>query len=219
MLWRAVTERPIDKIAFALEIGRRWRDVLGRARATWGDLSMTGLFVAAAAVASLTATSPPVQERLPEWRLVAAQAETTAPLMDFKVAFPAPPSVQSHAPETGTDSGAWTYVCVQDHATMRVQIDEFPASIRVPAPNPTTYQMLLRTYATKVGARLMSTRPVQVGEFTGIEGQLQDDQGGSELRRVLMVGRRVFQVSYSQSGGTAPDDARRFLESFRLSPR
>ena len=180
---------------------------------------MAALFMAAVAVASLASSSAADQERLPEWRLVVAQAEATAPLADFIVAFPTPPSVQAHEPETGNDSGSWTYVCVQDRVTMRVQIDQFPANIRVPAPTATMYEMLLRTYAAKTGARLLSSHPVQMGEFSGLEGQFQDDRGGGETRRVLMVGRRVFQISYSQPDDSNTDNAQRFLASFQIKPR
>ena len=180
---------------------------------------MIATIIAALAVASLAASSGPDKERLPEWSLVAAQVDNAGPLVDFAAAFPTAPSVQAHEPENGNDSGSWIYDCTQNGATMRVQIDQFPGNIRVPAPTIAMYQLLLRTYAAKEHWSLQSARPVQMGEFSGLEGHLQNDRGETETRRILMVGRRVFQISYRQTGDAGADDAHRFLESFRITPR
>ena len=160
---------------------------------------------------------------LPVWPQVAmAQAQSTyaAPDGDFSVAFPGPPEVAGHAPESDTAPGFWTYRAQDGHAAYLVRVDLYPKAIRVPAPNPRTYEFTLRAYATESSSQLVSTAPVQFGDRVGLEGVFTYASGLTELRRVVMVGHRVYQVAYTQTDSAAPaGQGAAFLGSFVLVPR
>ena len=158
--------------------------------------------------------------RMPEWALVSATTMAPAAVADFTIAFPTPAAVDAHPPETGDDSGYWTYDCTgAQGASFNLRIDQFPANIRTPAATPRMYALMLRSYAAQSGLTLQSTNPVQIGERQGLEGVFTGAAGETEVRRVLMVGRRVFQVSYhvvAGVDGAAP--GRAFLDSFQIAP-
>lgn len=143
-----------------------------------------------------------------------AQAAYTAPEGDFSAAFPAAPTVNAEAPATRNDPGFRSYLVEQDGRAFLVSIDEYPQAIPVPSPSPVAYTLLLRAHAKETSATLSQTREVSIAGRKAMEGSYLKPDGGLELRRVLMVGRQVFQVSFSgPAGGEAEGQA--FVESFR----
>ena len=138
-----------------------------------------------------------------------------SPEHDFSVAFPSAPVVEGRR-SAGDDDSSWAIYDVQDHgAVFRVRVDRYPASLPAPKPDKTTYQLLLRGHAVESASRLVSSGPVRLGGHPAMQGVFAGGDGGRQQMRVLMLGRRVYQVSYS-----GPDEAAAaFLDSFRLSGR
>ena len=175
------------------------------------------LFVAATAVIAASAAA------LPDWPHAAealAQLDYVSPEGDFSVGFPGPPEVAGRAPESDTAPGFWTYRAQDDHAAYQVRVDVYPKAIRVPAPNPRTYEFILRAHATESSGQLVSTAPVQIGDRVGMEGVFTYPSGLTEVLRVVMAGHRVYQVTYTQADAGAPvGQGGAFLGSFVFIPR
>ena len=166
---------------------------------------MTAVTPMLASPPSTTASPPPAFE---------------SPSQDFRVAFPTPPQLSGHTPANDDDSGSWTYAVRLNGRAFTVRIDQYPNRIRVPAPDPHTYELLLRAHAEENSSRLVSMKSVDVGGLTGLEGDFVGANGAGELMRVLMVGRRIYQLSYvlpEGDGGGEQGDG--FLTSFRLTAR
>jgi len=165
------------------------------------------------AIASTLASTPPTGGP-------ALAAILQAPGQGFSASFPAPPQVIGNAPASDDDAGFWIYTVRNNGAAYTVRIDQYPNSIRAPAPDQRAYDLLLRAHAGESSSRLQSERPVEVSGLAGLEGEFVDATGGGEQMRVLMVGRRVYQVSYAPApghGGGGQGDA--FLASFQISTR
>ncbi len=144
----------------------------------------------------------------------------TSPEGDFSIVFPGPPMVDGRAPESDTAPGFWTYHAEDGHAVYQVRVDIYPKAIRVPAPNPRTYEFILRAYATESSSQLTSTAPIQIGDHAGMEGIFTSASGATETRRVVMAGHRVYQVAYTQTDAAAPaGQGGSFLGSFVFVPR
>jgi hypothetical protein len=174
----------------------------------------TGVLMAATAAAAV------VLPIWPENTAARAQSVYTSPASDFSVAFPGPPEVQAHPPESPDSPGYWTYAGKANGVSLLVRNDQYPASIRVPEPTPRMYELLLRGYAVQTSSRLLSTGAALLGGKPALQGVFAASAGATELRRVLIVGRRVYQVSYvyAEGLGDAAQGAA-FLDSFQLSPR
>ncbi len=143
-----------------------------------------------------------------------------SPSQDFRVTFPTPPQLTGHAPANDDDSGSWTYAVRLNGRGFTVRIDQYPNRIRVPAPNPRTYELLLRAHAEENSSRLVSMKPVEVGGLAGLEGDFVGANGGGELMRVLMVGRRIYQLSYVLPAGDVDvEQGDGFLTSFQITAR
>jgi len=143
-----------------------------------------------------------------------------SPGQDFRVSFPTPPQLTGHAPADDDDSGSWIYAVRLDGRSFMVRIDQYPNRIHVPAPDQGTYRLLLRAHAQESSSRLVSEKPVDVGGFAGMEGDFVAANGSDELVRVLMVGRRIYQLSCvlppGDRGGEQGDG---FLSSFQITTR
>ena len=171
------------------------------------------VLAASAAVASVWAVSPDSAERAGAW----AQALFTSPEQDFSVAFPRSPSVDGRVPESDDASGYRIFQARDDGGLFQVRVDQYPRGIRVPMPDAYTYGLILRAYAVESSSRLVSTSPAQLGGHPALEGLFVGGAGARELRRVLMLGRRIYQVSYTRSdGGGDRETGTAFLESFKL---
>ena len=150
--------------------------------------------------------------------LTEAAASQHAAVADYSIAYPAPAAADIHAPVSADDSGYWSYIATTEGAAYSLRIDQFPASIRAPSPTPSVYELLLRGYAAQSGMSLQSFQPAELGGRSGIEGVFVDAVGDTEIRQVLMVGRRVFQVSFRYARGVdATGAGRAFLGSFKIA--
>ena len=146
------------------------------------------------------------------------QAAWTSEPREFTADFPATPQVQGRAAENPDDSSFRSYQIQADGRGYLVRVDEYPASIRVPDPSPRAYAMILRVHAAEMGGHLVSTTPITLAGRPATEGRFETPAGVTEVRRVLQVGHRVYQVAYTHTpaaGSAAEGDA--FLESFKLT--
>jgi hypothetical protein len=150
---------------------------------------------------------------------VSAATVFQAPIEGFSASFPTRPQVIGHAPETDEDSGYWVYADQGRCAAYRVRVDQYPKNIRVPAPDQRAYDLILRAHAVESSSHLRSERAVAVGGQPGLEGEFVGAAGGGERIRVVMLGRRVYQVSYTQAAGGRCDEADAFLASFQITTR
>jgi hypothetical protein len=153
-------------------------------------------------------------ERTEAW----AQSTYTSPSGDFSVAFPAVPQAAAHLPANGDDPGFRTYVAQSNGGSYQVRVDEYPKSIPPPPPSQKAYELMLRAYAVEGSGHLASVAPVQLGGRAGAEGVITYPSGDTERRRVVMVGRLIYQVSYThaEAVGTSGDGSA-FLESFSFA--
>ena len=141
-----------------------------------------------------------------------------APAQGFSASFPAPPQVTGHAPAGDNDAGYWIYAARSGGGSWAIRVDQYPSDIRVPAPDQRTYDLLLRAHAGESASRLQAVKTVQVAGLPGREGDFVNEKGDSERVRVVMVGRRIYQVSYAAGvGGGEQGDA--FLTSFQIDAR
>ena len=143
-----------------------------------------------------------------------------SPSQDFRVSFPTMPLMTGHAPADDDDSGSWIYAVRLNGRSFMVRIDQYPNHIRVPAPNQRTYELLLRAHAEESSSRLVLVKPVEVAGLAGLQGDFVDARGADELVRVLMVGRRIYQLSYTlPPGGDGGEQGDGFLTSFQITAR
>ena len=169
------------------------------------------ILAATAAASALWATAG----SLDAW----AQSRFTSSEKDFSVAFPRPPAIERRGAETDDASGYRSYLARDGQRAFLVQVDQYPRGIPVPAPDPEAYELILRAYAVASASRLKSTTPVRLSGYEGLQGSFARPAGGAEIRWVVMVGRRIYQLSYA---GVDADDvaasAPAFLDSFTLTP-
>jgi hypothetical protein len=149
-----------------------------------------------------------------------AQSPYVPPQRDFSAVFPSSPSVAADSAATPNGPGFRSYLAEEGHRAYLITIDEYPLSIPVPAPSQTTYALLLKAHAKEASLRLDQTHETKLAGRAALEGSFRGEDGRLEVRRVLMVDRRIFQVSFTNAGGTADaDKAQSFLDSFRLKGR
>ena len=151
---------------------------------------------------------------------VQAQSVFTSPDREFSVAFAAPPKVDSHPPRSEDAAAYWIYSVDDGGGAFLVRVDQYPAGIPVPAPNPRTYELLLGAHAMESSSRLVSIASIAIGAFPAVEGVFTDPAGVTEKRRVVMAGHRLYQIAYThaeRAGVAAAGDA--FLASFRIPGR
>jgi len=147
-----------------------------------------------------------------------AQALYSPPEGDFAIAFPQAPTVQSRPANRSKDVAMRRYVD-QDHArAMVVSIEDYPDGILPASPNAGVYDHFLRSVADDRNAQLISTRAARLAGQPCLEGQIMDPSGDLEIIRVLMVGQRVYELTYVVPEGADPagGDAA-FFSSFRIT--
>ena len=140
-----------------------------------------------------------------------------SPQHDFRIAFPNPPEIEGRGAKTDDASGYRTYSARGRQGAFLVRVDQYPKTIPVPAPDPQVYELILRAYAAQSASRLETTTPVQLDGHAALQGLFAHAEGTTEIRRVLMVGRRIYQLSYTGADRAAADEtAAAFLDSFRI---
>ena len=148
-----------------------------------------------------------------------AQSAFVSAERDFSIQFPAAPAVDSRPPAHTDDSSYRTYVAERDGGLYAVRVDQYPLHIPVPSPSERVYDLLLRAHGVETESRLLSVERTQLGGLPTLQGVYRLKSGATERTRVLMVGRRVYQVSYtSPTAASAPAAGDAFLDSFRITP-
>ncbi len=98
-----------------------------------------------------------------------------------------------------------------------VTVDEYPQNVLPPEPNEAVYNRLLESYAKADPASLKSTRPTRLAGRPCLEGAYMDGDGNVQLIRVLMLGDRIYQVTYIHADGVdSPGAGDAFFNSFKI---
>ena len=136
---------------------------------------------------------------------------------DFIIAF-------STAPTSRTEGGGRNqpgfrrYAARNAGQTFVVTVDQYPDHIRVPAPTKVIYQRLAWAHAQDLGVQLVSDEPVTVAGLAGWEGVYRLADMSTEVRRILMLGDRIYQLSATGPGEDALSPAgEAFFGSFRIT--
>ena len=146
-----------------------------------------------------------------------AQDPYRAPEGDFIVMFPMTPTVQSRPAHRSNDIAERRYADEENGRTFMVTVDEYPQNVLPPEPNEAIYDRLLRSYAKADPASLKSTRPTRLAGRPCLEGAYMDADGNVQLIRVLMLGDRIYQVTYVHADGVdAPGAGDAFFNSFKI---
>ena len=147
----------------------------------------------------------------------AAQDPYRSPEGDFAAAFPLAPTAQTRPARRSNDIAQRRYVDEEDGRTFMVTVDEYPQNILPSAPDEGVYDRLLRSYAKADPNSLKSTRPTRLAGRPCLEGTYVDPDGNVQIIRVLMLGDRIYQVTYVHAAGVdAPGAGEAFFSSFKL---
>lgn len=146
-----------------------------------------------------------------------AQEPYRAPEGDFTVVFPMTPMVQTRPAHRSNDVAERRYADEENGRTFMVTVDDYPQNVLPPEPDEGIYDRLLRSYAKGDPASLKSTRPTRLAGRPCLEGAYMDPDGNVQLIRVLMLGDRIYQVTYIHADGVdAPGAADAFFNSFKI---
>jgi hypothetical protein len=148
----------------------------------------------------------------------AAQQAFTPLENDFVVAFAAPPTVQREM-QGGKDAGGLRrYVAEQAGETFVLTIDQYPAHIQVPVASKAIYERLIWAHAHDVGMTFVSDRPALLSNLPCWEGTYRTADGKIEVRRILMLGDSVYQLSDVRPQDQAANvNGESFFGSFKIT--
>ncbi len=147
-----------------------------------------------------------------------AQSLYSPPEGDFQVAFPDAPSVQSRPANRSKDIAARRYVVQQPSRAMIVAIDDYPQGNLPAAANAAVYERMLRNRADDEEGRLLDTKAARLAGRPCLEGSIETKGGALEIVRILLIGDRVWELTYAVPEGIDPaggDSA--FFGSFRIT--
>ena len=137
---------------------------------------------------------------------------------DFTAHFPMAPTVQTRPARRSQDVAQRRYVDDENGRVYSISVDEYPEGALPPSPNESTYDRLLRSYAKDDPQSLKSTRPARLSGRPCLEGVFVDMDGDERVSRVLILGDRLYQVTYIHADGVdAPGAADAFFNSFKLT--
>ena len=149
-----------------------------------------------------------------------AASRYDSPEHDFSVAFPADPVVEGRRAANDDDSSYAIYDLQDNGVAFTVRVDRFPSSVPAPKPEQNTYELTLRSHARESGGRLVSMTPARLAGRAAMQGIFAGSNGVQQQMRVVSVGRRVYQVSYTgPEGAASAATGAAFLESFRAVER
>jgi hypothetical protein len=147
-----------------------------------------------------------------------AQDIFRAPEGDFAVAFPMAPTVQSKPARRSKDVAQRRYVDDENGRVFSVGIDEYPDGVLPPSPTESTYDRVLNMLAGDDPQSLKSTRPARLSGKPCLKGHFEDMDGDVRIVRVLIIGDRVYQVSYIHAENVdPPGESDAFFNSFRIT--
>lgn len=147
-----------------------------------------------------------------------AQVLYAPPEGDFTVAFPQPPSAQSRPANRSKDVAARRYVSQQPSRALVVAIDDYPDGMLPSTADAGVYEHMLLTRAEGDQGRLISTRAARLAGRPCLEGAIMGATGDMEIVRILMIGERVYQLTYALPEGADPAGAdAAFFNSFKIT--
>ncbi|HEY5412648.1 MAG TPA: hypothetical protein VIJ94_18160 [Caulobacteraceae bacterium] len=147
-----------------------------------------------------------------------AQALYSPPEGDFQVAFPDAPSVQVKPAHRSKDVASRHYVDQQPSRAMVVVIDDYPDGTLPTAADGGVYDRMLSTRAENDDGKLVSTRAARLSGHPCLEGAITNGAGDLEIVRVLMIGNRIYELTYGLPGGADPAGAdTAFFNSFKIT--
>ena len=150
--------------------------------------------------------------------MAGAQALYSPPEGDFAVAFTAAPAVQVKPAHRSRDIAFRRYVDQQPSRAFVVAIDEYPQGALPQYADAGVYDHLLRDRAENAESKLVSTRAARLAGRPCLEGTFKDDNDTVEVVRVLMIGERIYQLTYAHADGDdRPDVGAAFFGSFRIT--
>ena len=148
-----------------------------------------------------------------------AQALYSPPEADFSVAFPGPPRVQVEPAIKSHDIGRRRYMAQEPNGAYIVSIDEYPDGQLPQLVDAGVYDHILRDHAGDNPTRLVSTKPARLAGRPCLEGTFHQPDGVVEVIRVLVIGDRIYELTFAHSEeADRPDAASAFFGSFKLTP-
>ena len=147
-----------------------------------------------------------------------AQSLYSPPEGDFQVAFPVAPAVQSKPANRSKDVAARRYVVQELGRALIVAIDDYPQGDLPAAADSGVYERMLRIRADDEGGRLLDTKAARLAGRPCLEGSIETKGGALEIVRILLVGDRVWELTYAVPEDVDPaggDSA--FFGSFRIT--
>ena len=146
-----------------------------------------------------------------------AQSLYSPPEGDFQVAFPDAPSVQMRPANRSKDIAARRYVVQQPNRAMIVAIDDYPQGNLPASANSAVYERMLRNRADDEEGRLLDTKAARLAGLPCLEGSIQTKGGATEIVRILLIGDRVWELTYAVPEDIDPAGADgAFFNSFRI---
>ena len=147
-----------------------------------------------------------------------AQSLYSPPEGDFQVAFPDAPTVQSRPANRSKDIAARRYVVQEPSRAMIVAIDDYPQGDLPPAANSAVYERMLRNRAADEEGRLLDTKAARLAGRPCLEGSIETRGGALEIVRILLIGDRLWELTYAVPEGADPAGADgAFFGSFRIT--
>ncbi len=149
-----------------------------------------------------------------------AQSLYSPPEGDFQVAFPDAPSVQMRPANRSKDIAARRYVVQEANRAMIVSIDDYPQGNLPPSANSAVYEHMLHNHADDEEGRLLDTKAARLAGLPCLEGSIETKSGALEIVRILLIGDRVWELTYAVPEGADPAGADgAFFGSFRITKR
>ena len=147
-----------------------------------------------------------------------AQALYSPPEGDFQIAFPDAPAVQVKPANRSKDTASRHYVDQQPSRAMVVAIDDYPDGSLPTAADGGVYDRMLSTRAENDGGKLVSTRAARLSGHPCLEGTITNGADDLEIVRILMIGNRIYELTYALPGGAdAAGGDTAFFNSFKIT--
>jgi len=148
----------------------------------------------------------------------AAQALYSPPEGDFSVAFPDTPAVRDQPAQRSKDIGVRRYVDQEPGRAMVVSIEDYPDGALPAAADGGVYDHMLRGLAEDRNGQLISTRAARLAGRPCLQGRIMDPSGDVEIIRILMIGDRIYQLTYAlPEGADAKGADQAFFDSFKIT--
>jgi hypothetical protein len=149
----------------------------------------------------------------------AGQSLYSPPEGDFSVAFASAPSVQFQPAKKSRDIAFRRYVDQSGARALMVAVDEYPQGGLPQLVDAGVYDHLMRDHAENSGAQLISTKAARLSGKPCLEGTFKDSNDDVELVRVLIIGDRIWRLTYAYPAAVDQAGApNAFFASFKINP-